>query len=159
MRKRGFASTSRGAEAEREAVEGRGLTMSHTPTPWKLVCVEGKFGVDVRGENGRAVASTFGVAHQAKTPEGRAKQMYEDRQNAEIIVTAVNAHERLLASYLELVKALRSAASTAHYRGTLRNGSDFCQGTFDECTNCTSWKTALSKAEQLTKNVKGDSDA
>ena len=44
---------------------------------------------------------------------------------------------------LALRKALRSAASTAHYRGTLRGASELCHGTFDECTNCQSWKDAL----------------
>ena len=69
------------------------------------------------------------------------------------IIRLRSDYAALAASHGKLVEALRSASSTAHYRGTLRNGSDFCQGTFDECTNCTNWKTTLVEAEKLTKEI------
>jgi hypothetical protein len=48
----------------------------------------------------------------------------------------------------ELETALKSAASTAHYRGVLRGASDVCHGSFDECTNCACWKTILAGTEK-----------
>ena len=77
-------------------------------------------------------------------------QLFTDPETLQPVVLASD-YAALAASHEKLVQALKSAASTAHYRGTLRNGSDFCHGTFDECTNCTSWKTVLAEAEKLTK--------
>jgi hypothetical protein len=57
-------------------------------------------------------------------------------------------HERLTQRVQELEKALKSAASTAHYRGVLRGASDVCHGSFDECTNCARWKTILAGTEK-----------
>lgn len=74
----------------------------HSPLPWKAVFSEGHVGVDVRAANGRAVAATFGVANQAATKEGMARQAEEDRANARLIVAAVKSHQKL-------VDALRSA--------------------------------------------------
>lgn len=57
------------------------------------------------------------------------------------------ANARLIAAAPDLLNALKSAASTAHYRGTLRSASAFCAGTFEECTNCQPWKDVIAKAE------------
>jgi hypothetical protein len=58
------------------------------------------------------------------------------------------AVDLLIQRVQELEKALKSAASTAHYRGVLRGASDFCHGSFDECTNCACWKTILAGAQK-----------
>ena len=64
------------------------------------------------------------------------------------VAVQANDVERLTQRVQELEKALKSAASTAHYRGVLRGASDVCHGSFDECTNCARWKTILAGTEK-----------
>ena len=76
--------------------------------------------------------------------------MYAAWKAAQLTPSCMNCAEieLLTRRVQELEKALKSAASTAHYRGVLRGASDFCHGSFDECTNCACWKTILAGAQK-----------
>ena len=107
----------------------------HIPTPWDVSRDHGD--CHVRDAEGTSLICDMQYYPWAPSEEDMG-----------FIVEAVNNHERLAQRVQELEKALKSAASTAHYRGVLRGASDFCHGSFDECTNCACWKTILAGAQK-----------
>jgi hypothetical protein len=128
------------------------MTMSetkHTPTPWQVKHPDHEpwyvIGNIDGPDYGRGYYETICDCDQ----DSRSSMDLEvAKANAAFIVEAVNNHERLTQRVQELEKALKSAASTAHYRGVLRGALDFCHGSFDECTNCACWKTILAGAQK-----------
>jgi hypothetical protein len=123
--------------------------IKHTPTPWEFDGDRDEMHIHVQGG---IIASIFtpddSPCFAPENPEEGEPVWVECIANGRIIVEAVNNHERLIQRVQELEKALKSAASTAHYRGVLRGASDFCHGSFDECTNCACWKTILAGAQK-----------
>ena len=91
-----------------------------TARPWKCVSEEGKMGVDIRGNDGRAVAATFGVCNCPKTSEGARKQADEDRANARLIVAAVNAYAPMVAALEEAAEHLYTTQDIARVREQAR---------------------------------------
>jgi hypothetical protein len=128
------------------------MTMSeikHTPTPWQVKHPDREpwyvIGNIDGPDDGRWHYDTICDCDQDSRSS---MDLEESKANAAFIVEAVNNHERLTQRVQELEKALKSAASTAHYRGVLRGASDVCHGSFDECTNCARWKTILAGTEK-----------
>ena len=130
--------------------------MKHTPTPWKLQKGWADWGMPCQhdiyvGEdnNPTQIAGIPSITPYCIGAKASERSLAATQAaNAEYILEAVNNHERLTQRVQELEKALKSAASTAHYRGVLRGASDFCHGSFDECTNCACWKTILAGAQK-----------
>jgi hypothetical protein len=131
----------------------------HTPTPWHINkkrgdCADGRYNYAVlTNEEGNVIIDCYNseVATLCEEPDGECGYYQWDAQGEADIsyaLEAVNNHERLTQRVQELETALKSAASTAHYRGVLRGASDVCHGSFDECTNCARWKTILAGTEK-----------
>jgi hypothetical protein len=62
--------------------------------------------------------------------------------DGEIVTTRSEERQRLLAAAPDLLAALKSAAMTAHYRG-----SRSCAGDFEKCPNCLEWHEVIVAAE------------
>lgn len=108
--------------------------MTHTPGPWRI---------DLHGDHNEK----FAIEGQAF--DGSWKWIADRVRGGSKGQTIANA--KLIAAAPELLNALKSAASTAHYRGTFRGASEFCHGTFEECTNCQIWKDVIAKAEAVSQ--------
>lgn len=82
------------------------MTITHTPTPWKLE--NGHSIIADHPFKGAPVATTYKLADN-----GRAQQQIPQEANASFIVRACNAHDELLAAATSALNLMRMTYSHA----------------------------------------------